>query len=316
MSSTNSASEPLVTVIIPCFNQARYLAEAIDSVRNQTYRRVEIVVVNDGSTDDSVEVAAGYSEVILVEQQNQGLSAARNRGLEASSGEMVVFLDADDRLLPVALSAGVACLSRHPACAFAYGQYQFIHADGTYMRGIVRDHPQKDPYLDFLLSNRVGMNGTVLFRRWIFDQVGAFNTSMEACEDLELYLRIARHHPVIEHSVLVAEYRRHPSSISSNGRKMLRSVRAVLEAERPHVAGNPTQRAALEEGLRRVTGFYALRLLRSALPPHINRRNWRSRIADLWWLVRSHPEGLIHTTFWIRERLKRRKQSRRVYASA
>src|SRR5215213_3125487 len=98
-------ASPLVSVVIPCYNQAHFLGEAIESVLAQSYPNFEIVVVDDGSTDDTSEVAGSYPKVRLVRQENQGLSGARNAGLARSEGEYVVFLDADDRLRPEALEA-------------------------------------------------------------------------------------------------------------------------------------------------------------------------------------------------------------------
>src|SRR5829696_2931566 len=112
------AGAPLVSVVVPCYNQARFLGEAIESVLAQSHPLFEVVVVDDGSTDDTSEVAARYPGVRLVRQENRGLSGARNAGLARSRGEYVVFLDADDRLLPGALEAGVERLGANPQCAF------------------------------------------------------------------------------------------------------------------------------------------------------------------------------------------------------
>ena len=100
---------PLVTVVIPCYNQAHFLGEAIESVLSQSYRNFELIVVDDGSTDETSEVASRYERVRLFQQENQGLAGARNRGLGEAKGEYVVFLDADDRLLAGALEAGLRC---------------------------------------------------------------------------------------------------------------------------------------------------------------------------------------------------------------
>src|SRR5215207_9860716 len=116
----------LVSVVIPCYNQAHFLGEAIESVLDQSYPNFEIIVVDDGSPDDTSEVAGRYPEVRLVRQENRGLAGARNAGLSYSEGEYVVFLDADDRLLPEALEAGLKCLKAHSECAFASGRYRFI----------------------------------------------------------------------------------------------------------------------------------------------------------------------------------------------
>jgi glycosyltransferase involved in cell wall biosynthesis len=105
------AEAGLVSVVIPCYNQARFLGEAIESVLSQSYRAFEVVVVDDGSTDNTSEVVARYAGadagVRLIRQENRGLAGARNRGLAEAEGEYVVFLDSDDRLLPDALQVGV-----------------------------------------------------------------------------------------------------------------------------------------------------------------------------------------------------------------
>ena len=125
---------PLVSVIITSYNQARFLSDAIESVLTQTYSQFEIVVVDDGSTDNASEVVARYPAVRYIRQDNQGLSAARNTGLHESNGAYLVFLDADDRLLPVALETGVDCLQAHPECGFVSGHYSLIASDGSLMR--------------------------------------------------------------------------------------------------------------------------------------------------------------------------------------
>ena len=315
MNGTRAATCPLVSVVIPCFNQAHYLPEAIESVLSQSYPLVEIIVVDDGSIDDTAKVAASYPEVRLFRQSNQGLSAARNRGLRESRGDLLVFLDADDRLLPGGLSAGVACLHEHPECAFAYGQYQFINEDGTLNKRIERAPASGDTYADFLRENRVAMHAAVMYRRWVFERVGGFNKRLKACEDYEMYFRIVRRFPVVEHPALVAEYRRHPGSMSNHARKMLESALTVLDGEAVHIEDDPDLQAALQEGRRRVAGYYTFRLVRSLLPPNIDRRNWRRGLADLW-LLRKHPGGFIHLRLWLPSIVDSRNTGRSEYASA
>ncbi|MCA1616983.1 MAG: glycosyltransferase family 2 protein [Acidobacteria bacterium] len=122
---------PLASVIIICYNQARFLGEAIESVLRQTYKHYEIVVMDDGSTDDPAAVAARYPGVRFFTQPNQGTAGAtRNSGFRKSRGEYLVFLDADDRLLPNALGVGVAGLTGHPECGFAVGRFLPMTVDG------------------------------------------------------------------------------------------------------------------------------------------------------------------------------------------
>src|ERR687898_3129642 len=114
----------LVTVVIPCYNQAHFLGEAIESVLSQSYPNFEILVVDDGSPDDTSEVASRYppQQVRLISQKNQGVSAARNTGIGHARGEYVVFLDADDRLLPEALEAGGGGPGARPERALVSGR--------------------------------------------------------------------------------------------------------------------------------------------------------------------------------------------------
>src|SRR5829696_1766997 len=136
----------LVSVVIPCYNQAHYLGEAIESVLAQSYPYIEIVVIDDGSTDNTSKVAGSYSGVCCIRQDNQGLSAARNTGLRHSEGEYVVFLDADDRLLPEALQAGIECLQTNPECAVTFGHYRLIASDGSFLKQRRQPVVGKDSY--------------------------------------------------------------------------------------------------------------------------------------------------------------------------
>ena len=221
----------LVSVVIPSYNQARFLGEAIESVLHQSHETKEVVVVDDGSTDTTPTVASRY-DVKYVRQKNAGLAGARNRGLRESSGAFVVFLDADDRLLPGALAAGLASLNDHPDCAFAYGGYQYIAADGSFVRA-QEESPQDeaDAYMGLLRCNHIAMLATVMYRRDALERMGGFDTSVPGGEDYELYLRIAREFPVRRHPRVVAEYRRHGSNMSDNAALMLRSIVRVLSHE-------------------------------------------------------------------------------------
>src|SRR5215212_2774004 len=143
----------LVSVISPCYNQAHFLGEAIESVLAQSYRPFEIVVVDDGSPDNTSEVAARYPRVRCIRQENQGLAGARNTGIRESKGEYLVFLDADDRLLPEALEVGVNNLKAHPECAFVSGLHQAIAADGSPLESPSPPTIKDDHYFELLQDN-------------------------------------------------------------------------------------------------------------------------------------------------------------------
>src|SRR5262249_23271294 len=160
-------SRPLVTIVIPCYKQAHFLPEAIESARNQTYSNLEIIVVDDGSPDNTSEVAARYPGVQCIRQKNGGLSDARNRGIRESRGEFFVLLDADDKLLPNCLEAGIACFAERPEAAIVFGRYQVIQEDGAPTDQLSKLYEGEDLYRGLLSSNCISMVATVMFRREI-----------------------------------------------------------------------------------------------------------------------------------------------------
>jgi len=121
----------LTSIVIPCRNQARFLGESIGSALSQTHREIEIIVVNDGSTDNTLEAVRGFAGVRCLNLRHRGLAGARNAGLNGSNGSYILFLDADDRLLPSAIEDLMRSLSAHPASAFAYGHVKLISIDGS-----------------------------------------------------------------------------------------------------------------------------------------------------------------------------------------
>jgi hypothetical protein len=252
-------SDALVSVVIPCYNQAHFLGEAIGSVLSQTYPHFEIVVVDDGSTDNTAVVAARYPKVRYIRQDNQGLAAARNTGLRWSSGDYLVFLDSDDRLLPNALADGLAALQERPECAFVSGHYRAILADGSHLRlEWEQPCPDKEHYLELLRENYIGMPAEVMYQRSVLESVGGFKTSLSVrgCEDYDLYLRIARTFPVYCHGKVVAEYRRHGASMSKNPVLMLRGTLSVLRSQRKYVKENKQYEEAIGRGIEAAQGSY------------------------------------------------------------
>ena len=124
-------SASLVSIVIPCYNQASFLSEAICSALHQSHSAIEVIVVDDGSTDATSSVAKSYSQVRYVRQANRGVTAARNAGLQMSCGTYVIFLDADDRLLPHAVETGVKSLQTNPNYALAFGTFHRIDVHGN-----------------------------------------------------------------------------------------------------------------------------------------------------------------------------------------
>src|SRR5215207_3618778 len=279
----------LVTVVIPCYNQAHFLEEAIESVLAQSHPNFEIIVIDDGSTDDTSEVAERYPGVRLFRQDNQGLAAARNAGLWRSKGEYLVFLDADDRLLPWALEVGLKHLNAHPECAFVSGYYRPIAVDGSPLSLPQQQHrTEKDHYLELLREGPSWPPVTVMFRRSVFESVGGFDASLRAAEDYDMYLRIARRWPINRHDEVVAQYRVHSASLNHNAALMLKSTLAVLRPQWKHVKGNKQYEEALKRGIRVGQDHYGSRLAYKVLA-HARRWEWKQAVGDLLALLRYHP---------------------------
>jgi hypothetical protein len=286
---------PLVSIVIPCYNQARYLGEAVQSALDQSVSNTEIVVVNDGSTDDTVRVAGRFPGVRCITQERRGLAAARNSGLAHCSGELVVFLDADDRLLPGALDAGARLMTADPALAFVAGFSRFINAEGEPMP---TEQPVRggDPYRALLRRNSIRNPATVMFRRSAVKAEGGFDSTINACADYDMYLRLSRQYPVRFHDAVVAEYRKHGANMSLDAALMLRQLCVVVRRQRVHCADRDT-RDAYCAGMRNVRDYYGDRLatqIRSSLRA---RSGWRQVLADTCALLRWHPRGAFVHAF-------------------
>jgi glycosyltransferase involved in cell wall biosynthesis len=249
-----SAEYPLVSVIIPCYNYGHFLAEAIESIRQQAYPAKEIIVVDDGSTDTTREVAARYAEVIYIYQQNQGLSAARNTGTQQSRGSYLVFLDADDWLLPDALAINVSYLQQYPKAAFVAGAHTCVYTTGAPPEqkvAIITDNP----YLTLLSrGNYIAMIAAVMFTRWSLQQV-AYDTSLANCEDYDIYLQLTRRYPIAQHDKQLAAYRIHASAMSAELSPMLSGALKVLNRQRAYLR-EPAEIEAYYRGVHFWNTYY------------------------------------------------------------
>jgi glycosyltransferase involved in cell wall biosynthesis len=284
---------PLISVVIPSYNHGHFLGEAIASVLAQDYPRIEVVVVNDGSSDDTAAVAARVPEIRYVEQPNRGLAAARNAGLAVCAGEMVVFLDADDRLLPGALEAGRRALAAQPGAGFAAGYSRFISRDGTVLpTGQPPRTAGEDPYIHLLRRNRIRNPAIVMFRRDVVAAAGGFCAGIDACADYDLYLRISRDWPVVFHDAVVADYRKHGGNMSDNSALMLRQLRRVMRRQRPHLV-NPARREAFRQGMRNIHEYYGDRIVMQVRQRIRTGRGWRRTLEDVATLAWCHPSGFV-----------------------
>ena len=280
----------LVSVVIPCYNQGHFLAEAIESVLEQSCPHFEIVVVDDGSTDDTADVAGQYPGVRCIRQNNQGLAAARNAGLRESSGSYVVFLDADDRLLPNALELGVDCLRACPDCAFVFGQRRHIAADGSPLPTPEQPSVDADHYLGLLRTCFIGPPGAVLYRRSAVESVGGFNVTAPATADYEMYLAIARTCAIRGYDKVVVEWREHERNMSRDYGLMLSSGMSVLRSQWSHVRGEQARERAYQAGLQRLRRHYGEPLV-VAVRQRFLTGEWKVALVGLKTLIRCYPKG-------------------------
>ncbi len=182
---------PKVSVIIPSYNCDRYLPEAIESVFNQTYQDYEIIVINDGSTDRTLEVIAPYLEQIrYVYQENQGAGKARNRGLYLARGELIAFLDADDLFLPHKLKEQVAIFEEREEIGIVNSGFRVIGENGEPIMDVERWQEIPDLTPEVWLLHKPILPSAMMFRRHWFELVGGFRQRFFPCEDMEIVLRM------------------------------------------------------------------------------------------------------------------------------
>jgi glycosyltransferase involved in cell wall biosynthesis len=307
---STDAARPLVTVVIPCYNQGHFLGEAIESILNQSYPHFEVIVVDDGSTDDTSEVAARYPGVRCVRQDNQGLAAARNTGLRCSNGSYLVFLDADDRLLSGALEAGLECFEAHPECAFVYGRSKRFTRNDSYPMGRPQQHLEGDPYFGLLCAGRSFLVPTVMYRRSVLEFVGGFDSSLNACEDYDLYYRITRDFPICYHETFVAEIRAHEANMTRDSALMLSTSINVIRAQRKYLRGNKQYEEAYRAGIRWEQGNYGYTLVEE-VRAYIRGCEWKRALRGVLVLLRYYPRGLALVSLNERH-LERRKLARQL----
>lgn len=216
--------EPLVSVITPAYNRVPYIRQAVESVLSQSYSPIELIVVDDGSSDGTFELlaeCASRGEIILLthpDRQNLGQSSALNLGLRHSSGRYIVILDSDDVLHPEKISKQVAYLERHPDIGMVYGQAMAISSDGRELFPIPpNDHVELGDPNRLLLDCYMALPGGAMVRKSVFDQAGFFEESFRASQDHDMVLRIAEIAPFVFLPGIVFYYRKHAGSISQQG---------------------------------------------------------------------------------------------------
>jgi glycosyltransferase involved in cell wall biosynthesis len=254
------------SVVIPCHNSGRFLAQAIESALGQTVTPADVTVVDDGSTDETAEVAERY-DVTLVRQRQLGVSIACNRGFAEARGGYALFLDADDELVPDALENLLARAAANPEAGLVYGHQQFVGEDGAPIAHrpdwatLFTTCLDEDPYRYALRTGHpIRAPGATLYRSAAVRAVGGHQ--IDRAQDLDLNLRISREFPVLCADVVVLRSRIHGANQIYQYGSGLRSAVLAHQRQRAYVREHPEYQAEYRSGLR------------------VARRYWGSRLAD------------------------------------
>lgn len=193
----------------------------------------EIILIDDGSTDQTATIAKAYDEVTYVYQANSGLSQARNSGLSLCTTSYILFLDADDVLTEDAVEVLLACIEANPSSAFVSGSFSRIDENGGSTIFWKIPEPLSDNlYHALLLENYIAMPGTVLYQTKILTKFGGFDVSYNSAEDYDTYLRISSEYPIKYTNQKVGLYRTVSNSMSSNGVRMLNTTIRAIDAQK------------------------------------------------------------------------------------
>jgi len=185
-----------VSVIIPTYNRAHVLREAIDSVLTQRYSDLELLVVDDGSTDHTKEVVSSYaSKLTYIYQEHKGVSAARNRGIKHAKGDYLSFLDSDDLWLPDKLSLQMKFMRDHPEIHICYTEEIWIRR-GVRVNPMKKHRKYSGMIFEHCLPLCIVSPSSVLIARSLLEKVGVFDEEFEVCEDYDLWLRISARYPI------------------------------------------------------------------------------------------------------------------------
>jgi glycosyltransferase involved in cell wall biosynthesis len=247
---------PGVSVIMPAYDVAAYIGEAIQSVIAQTFADWELIIVDDGSPDESGAIAASYAacdtRIRVVRQENAGLSAARNHAIRLSHGELIAILDSDDVWDPSFLASQVSLLQQHPEIDIITGNAWNL--GGRRHGSPWRPHPdpRPQPSLGEILRDEQAVFIMSVVRRRVFDAIGGFDETLRSNEDYHFWLRAAlAGFRFMRNDRPLGYYRRRDSSLSASDVRMMRGILKVYEKFRPLLARRPTELGILDAQVAR-----------------------------------------------------------------
>jgi len=263
---TEQAEKPCVSVIIPTYNRAWIVTDAIDSVLSQTYTDFELIVVDDGSTDDTADLLSTYqNRIIGIRQENAGVSAARNRGIRESSGRLIAFLDSDDLWLPKKLERQSAFFKENPEAMVCQTEETWIR-NGKQVNPKKRHQKESGIFFERSLGLCLVSPSAVMIRRSFFDAVGLFDESLPACEDYDLWLRIGYRYPIhLIDEPLIIKYGGHADQLSKAPGLDRFRIRALIKLLESGGLSSSQQQAAAKVLIKKCT-IYANGCMKRSRP--------------------------------------------------
>lgn len=256
-----TGAPPLVTILICVYNGAKYLAATLDSALVQTWNDFEIVVVDDGSTDQSLTLLDRYSEdrLRVIRQQNQGPASALHTGLQSARGKFIALLDQDDLWMPGSLAAHIELLTRQPALALTFSWFRVIDAEGRELSIHSSRHRGTIDFGGLLTDFVIGATSNVVIRRAAIDQAGGIDTNFPRMYDMDLFLRIALLAPENIEAIPrdLMRYRRHAGQVSRDIEGLRKEWERLFEKMRGLA---PREVARVERGARSNMSRYFARL--------------------------------------------------------
>jgi glycosyltransferase involved in cell wall biosynthesis len=202
---------PKVSVVIPSYNHEKYIRECLESILSQDYENLEVIVVEDGSTDSSVNILMEFgSRIKLVIQKNQGQAVARNNGIKLAQGSLIAFLDSDDMYVPGKIECQVRKFEEDSSTTLVYTNYFVIDSNGKEIKEVKCPSSSPDEIVQTMLTGNFICNDTVMLRRDCFEKLGYFDETIQPVTDGDMWLRLLTHGHKFEHiSIPFVKYRLH-----------------------------------------------------------------------------------------------------------
>uniref|UniRef100_B8HJT1 Glycosyl transferase family 2 n=1 Tax=Cyanothece sp. (strain PCC 7425 / ATCC 29141) TaxID=395961 RepID=B8HJT1_CYAP4 len=292
-------SAPIVSVIIPAYNAARFLGATIQSVQQQTFQDWELLIIDDGSSDETATIASSYQvqddRITLISQPNQGVSAARNLGVARSQGEIIAFLDADDQWLPTKLSQHLTQFQTHPQLGVGFAQVEFLTPAGEPTGQISSSRLTNLQPIDVLAENPTTTTSNWVLRRQVFEQVGGFCLDMSYSEDLEWLLRVrcTTTWQMAGLAEVLTRYRTSTGGLSADLYRMEAGWNLLVEKARVYAPEVITQYFGLAQAVH--LRYLARRSLRLTLPATVGVDFINRALRSDWQLIRHQPKRTLLT---------------------